>query len=247
MSQPAFRTFGATRPARWLITCDHASNHVPDWVNGGDLGVDPADMERHIAYDIGAAGVTDALAEVLDAPAILSHFSRLVIDPNRGRDDPTLVMQLYDGSIIPANRAISPAAVVERIDRLYTPYHDRLAAMAARQDDSVICAIHSFTPALRGRAPRPWHVGVLYSHVDERLALPLIARLRQEDDLCIGANAPYNGHLPGDAIDSHALQKGRPNVLIEIRQDLIATPAQQAAWGQRLAPILSEVLLRSGL
>ena len=247
MTPAPFEILGEARPARWLVTCDHASNHVPDWVGGGDLGVDPADMGRHIAYDIGAAGVTRALAEALDAPAILSHFSRLVIDPNRGLDDPTLVMQLYDGSIIPANRAITPEGVAERVEKLYRPYHANLARMAARQDDTVICAIHSFTPCLRGRAPRPWHVGILYSHLDERLALPLIARLRAEPDLCIGANAPYNGHLPGDAIDFHALQQGRPNVLIEIRQDLIATPEDQRAWGLRLAPILHEVLTQTGL
>lgn len=247
MPAPAYQIIGEDRPARWLVTCDHASNHVPDWVNGGDLGVDPADMDRHIAYDIGAAGLSRCLAEALQAPAILSHFSRLVIDPNRGTDDPTLVMKLYDGSIIPANRHAGPVEVAKRMERLYTPYHDALARMAARRDDTVICAIHSFTPCLRGRAPRPWHVGVLYSHVDERLALPLIARLRQEEGLCIGANEPYSGHLPGDAIDRHALATGRPNVLIELRQDLIATPAQQQAWALRLAPILSDVLAETGL
>lgn len=241
MTHPAYEII-TSDPSRWLLTCDHASNAVPLWVNGGDLGLPAADMARHIASDVGAAGLTRALASELSAPAILSRFSRLVIDPNRGADDPTLLMKLYDGTIIPANRHAGPAELQRRMDRLYHPYHAALASLAARRDDTVICAIHSFTPQLRGRAPRPWHVGVLYSHLDDRLALPLIARLRAEADLCIGDNEPYAGHLPGDAIDQHALQKGRPNVLIELRHDLISDAAGQDNWAKRLAPLLTAAL-----
>ena len=104
MTQPSFHIDGAKRAGRWLFTCDHATNRVPDWIGGGDLGLHPSDMERHIAFDIGAAAVTRKLAGAMDSPAVLSNFSRLVIDPNRGEDDPTLLMQLYDGTIIPANR-----------------------------------------------------------------------------------------------------------------------------------------------
>lgn len=240
--QDAYQIFGENRPGRWLVTCDHASNHVPDWVAGGNLGIAPEDMARHIAYDVGAAGLTRALAEALDSPAILSHFSRLVIDPNRGEDDPTLVMRLYDGTIIPANRHIGALEIEERLHRLYRPYHTAYAHLAARQPDTVVLAIHSFTPCLRGRAPRPWHVGVLHSHRDDRLSQALIRRLQQESDLCIGDNEPYSGHLPGDAIDRHALDKGRHNTLIELRNDLIATEVAQKAWANRLAPILVEVL-----
>lgn len=240
--QDAFRIVGETRPGRWLVTCDHASNRVPGWVAGGSLGIAPEDMARHIAWDVGAAGLTRALAEALDSPAILSDFSRLVIDPNRGEDDPTLVMKLYDGTIIPANRHIDAAGVEERLDRLYRPYHAAYADLAARRADRVILAIHSFTPCLKGRPPRPWHVGVLHSHVDDRLSRALIGRLSQEPDLCIGDNEPYAGHLPGDAIDRHALAMGRHNTLIELRNDLIATEAQQNLWARRLGPILAEVL-----
>jgi len=187
------------------------------------------------------------LGRLLDSPVILSDFSRLVIDPNRGEDDPTLVMKLYDGTIIPGNRHVTGAEVTERLDRLYRPYHDAYAGLTARRDDTVICAVHSFTPQLRARPPRPWHVGVLYSHLDERLAKPLIARLAAEPDLCVGDNEPYSGHLPGDAVDRHALTPGRPNVLIEVRNDLIATPDAQAAWAARLAPILQLTLAASGL
>ena len=119
---------------------------------------------------------------------------------------------------------------------------DAYARLAARRPDTVIVAIHSFTPSLKGRAPRPWHVGVLYSHLDERFSRRLIDRLAHEPDLCIGDNEPYSGHLPGDAIDRHALGPGRINTLIEVRNDLIADGAAQAAWAARLAPILTEVL-----
>lgn len=238
----AFQIDGDDRKGRWLVTCDHASNRVPPWVNGGDLGIPAEDMARHIAWDVGAAGVACELGRLLDSPVILSDFSRLVIDPNRGEDDPTLVMRLYDGTIIPANRQIGPEGVEARLDRLYRPYHAAYARLAALRPDRVIVAVHSFTPCLRGRAPRPWHVGVLYSHLDERFSKPLIERLRAETDLTIGDNEPYSGHLPGDAIDRHALRSGRMNTLIEVRNDLIATPAEQAHWAGRLAVILTEVL-----
>lgn len=238
----AFEMIGAARAGRWLITCDHASNHVPDWVCGGDLGIAPADMARHIAYDLGAAGVARALGEILDGPVICTNFSRLVIDPNRGEDDPTLIMRLYDGTIIPANRHLTHDQAAERLDRLYRPYHAAYADLAASRDDPIIVAIHSFTPCLRGRDPRPWHIGILSSHLDARLSHALVARLRAEPDLCVGDNEPYHGHLPGDAIDRHALRWGRQNTLIEIRNDLIETPAAQQAWAARLAPILVEVM-----
>jgi predicted N-formylglutamate amidohydrolase len=245
MTHPAYEIEGADRPGRWLVTCDHATNHVPDWVAGGDLGLPAADMGRHIAYDIGAAGVTRHLAALLDSPAILSRFSRLVIDPNRGEDDPTLLMRLYDGTIIPANRHAGPQDLAERLDRLYRPYHDAYADLAAKMQRPAICAIHSFTPRLRSRAPRPWEVSVLFAH-DDRLAKPFIAACRAQG-WCTGENEPYAGHLPGDAIDRHALQHGRPNVLIELRQDLIADQAGQMAWADRLAPILQSVLKDSQL
>ena len=241
MTHPAYEIITSS-PSRWLLTCDHACNAVPGWVNGGTLGLPDADMGRHIASDVGAAGLTRALATRMDAPAILSRFSRLVIDPNRGPDDPTLLMKLYDGTIIPGNRHAGPVELADRMKRLYKPYHDALASLARQHHDTVICAIHSFTPQLRGRDPRPWHVGILYSHLDDRLALPLMNRLRAEPDLCIGDNEPYAGHLPGDAIDRHALQPGRLNVLIELRQDLIADAAGQMYWAGRLAPILTAAL-----
>ncbi|WP_111732948.1 N-formylglutamate amidohydrolase [Roseovarius amoyensis] len=246
MTYHPFEIEGAGRPARWLVTCDHASNTVPPFVGGGSLGLAAGDMARHIAYDPGAAGVARALAERLDAPCICANFSRLVIDPNRGEDDPTLVMKLYDGTIIPENRHVDAEEVERRLNRLYRPYHTALAELAARRDDTVIVSMHSFTPQLQGRPPRSWHVGVLYA-ADERLSRPLITRLRAEPDLCIGENEPYGGHLPGDSIARHAIAHQRPNALLELRNDLIETADQQRAWAERLAPMLEQAAETAGV
>jgi predicted N-formylglutamate amidohydrolase len=239
MTYQPFKIEGDERPARWLITCDHACNTVPDFVNDGDLGVAAEDMARHIAYDVGAAGVARALARLLDAPAILTNFSRLVIDPNRGEDDPTLLMKLYDGTIIPGNRHADMAEIEQRLNHCHRPYHTALAKLAARRDDTVIVAVHSFTRQLKARPPRPWHLGLLYA-ADERLARPLLKRLEDEVDICVGANQPYGGHLPGDSIARHAIAYERLNILLELRNDLIETEAQQIGWAQRLAPMLIE-------
>ncbi len=234
---------GEGRTGRWLVTCDHAANTVPPDMPCG-LGLPDADMARHIAFDVGAAGVSRALAAHLDSPAVLSNFSRLVIDPNRGEDDPTLLMKLYDGSVIPGNRHADAAERARRLAAYHRPYHAEIARLAARRPDTVICAIHSFTPQLRGRAPRPWHVGVLHAQ-DRRLADPLLDLLRAEPDLCVGRNQPYDGTLPEDAMDRHALRANRLHVLIEIRNDLIETAAQQAAWGARLAALLQSALAQA--
>ncbi len=232
---------GEERASRWLVICDHATNRVPDWVAGGDLGLTAEDMARHIAYDVGASGVAIRLAEKLGAPAVLSNFSRLVIDPNRGEDDPTLIMRLYDGTIIPANRRLDCGDVEERLARCYRPYHDAVIRMAARREDMVIVSIHSFTPQFRGRPPRPWHTGLLFAN-DERLSRPLIMLLQQEPGVVVGANQPYSGHLKGDTIDRHAIATRRQNTLIEIRNDLIGDDAGQTEWADRFAQLLPKAL-----
>jgi predicted N-formylglutamate amidohydrolase len=155
-------------------------------------------------------------------------------------------MRIYDGTVIPGNRHADAAELEHRMALCYRPYDAALARMAGRRADTVLCSIHSFVPQLRGRPPRPWHVGVLHSHLDPRLALALIARLEGQGDVVVGDNQPYGGHLPGDAVDRHALRQGRPNVLIELRQDLIETVAQQRAWAARLAPLLEGALADMG-
>ncbi len=246
MTYHPYSIHGGDRPGRWCVTCDHATNFVPPQVNGGTLGLPATEMARHIAWDPGAAGLALGLGERLNGPAICSNFSRLVIDPNRGEDDPTLLMKLYDGTIIPGNRHAGPEELERRKALCYRPYHDALTDLLAARPAPVLCSVHSFTPKLKGRMPRPWHIGILHSHLDPALAHALIARLRRESDLVVGDNEPYGGHLPGDAVDRHALQPGRPNVLIELRQDLIATDAQQHAWAERLAPMLEEALEACG-
>lgn len=241
-----YTTHGDDRDTRWLITCDHASNTVPEHVNGGDLGLPPEDMERHIAYDIGAAGVSRHLADLLHGTAVMSAFSRLVIDPNRGEDDPTLLMRLYDGSVVPGNKHACAVERERRLETLHRPYHNAIARYAARRDDTVIIAIHSFTPQLQGRPPRPWHVAVLHS-ADRRFSDPLVRRLMREPDLVVGDDQPYLGYLPDDAIDRHAARHGRPHALIEVRNDLIMDDAGQLEWAERLAPALQDVLAETRL
>lgn len=246
MTFEPFFTHGAERDNRWLVTCDHATNFTPPFVNGGDLGLPAEDMTRHIAFDPGAYGVAVALGEALGAPVVASNFSRLVIDPNRGEDDPTLLMKLYDGTLIPANRHATAADLEERLERCYRPYHAKVAELSALRADRIIVSVHSFTRQLRGRPPRPWEIGVLYP-AQEQLSPALIAELAAPGDLTVGDNEPYTGYLPGDAIDTHATTHGRPNTLIELRNDLIATAQQQKSWAERLAKALPRAAQRAGI
>jgi len=226
-----------------VLVCDHARNAVPPCI--GDLGLAPADMARHIAFDIGARGVTLGLAARLGAPAVLSTYSRLVIAPNRGEDAPTLVMRLYDGSIVPANRHVGSQEIARRIAAYHRPYHRAvdaaLDAVLAAGAQPVLVSIHSFTPQFRGRPWRPWHVGVLWDR-DDRLVRPLLARLRAEPGLSVGDNEPYSGQLAGDCMHRHGTLRGIAHALIEIRNDLIATPAHEADWAARLAPIVADAV-----
>lgn len=225
-----------------LLLCDHASNEMPP--EYGLLGLPQAQLQRHIAYDIGAATLTRTVAAALGCPALLTRFSRLLIDPNRGRDDPTLVMRLSDGAVVPGNAAIGEDEIARRIARFYDPYdhaiRDLLAHFAARGITPGIVSIHSFTPVMKGIA-RPWHVGVLWD-TDPRLAKPLLAALDAEPDLVVGDNEPYDGALSGDTIDRHATIAGLANVLVEVRQDLIAREDDAKAWGFRIAHLLQPLL-----
>jgi predicted N-formylglutamate amidohydrolase len=225
-----------------LILCDHASNAVPPDL--GDLGLPEVEFQRHIAYDIGAASVTRSLARRLGAPAILTRFSRLIIDPNRGRDDPTLVMRLSDGAVVPGNAKADAAEIARRIARFYDPYDDAITAAIARalraRHPPVIVTIHSFTPIWRGW-PRPWHVGILWD-ADDRFARPLLQGLEAEEGLVVGDNEPYDGALAGDTVDRHATVRGLANALIEIRQDLIARDEGAEEWAERFARLLKPLL-----
>ncbi|MCG7394387.1 N-formylglutamate amidohydrolase [Microvirga sp. ACRRW] len=230
-----------------LLLCDHASNGVPPDL--GDLGLPESEFQRHIAYDIGAAAVTRSLARRLNAPAILTQFSRLIIDPNRGRDDPTLVMRLSDGAVVPGNAKVDEGEVQRRIARFYDPYDAAISdairkAMAAGHPPAIV-TVHSYTPVWRGW-PRPWHVGILWD-ADERYAKPLLEGLMAEEGLVVGDNEPYDGALAGDTIDRHATIGGLANALIEIRQDLIASDEGAEEWAERFARLLKPLAAQADL
>jgi predicted N-formylglutamate amidohydrolase len=224
--------------SRLLLLCDHASAALPDAY--GRLGLDPALFETHIAYDIGAAQVTRALAARFGAAAVLGRWSRLLIDLNRGTDDPTLVMKLSDGSIIPVNRDAGPEEIARRIRDFHEPYH---AAVTAELDrigpEAAILSIHSFTPAWKGMA-RPWEVGVLWDK-DRRLAGPLMSRLSQHAFIW-GDNEPYSGALENDCLNRHGTRRGLPHALVEIRQNLIGTDADAESFAHKLAFVLEAAL-----
>ena len=230
-----------------LFICDHASNALPNIY--GSLGLPPEQFARHIAWDIGAADVTRALATLFEAPAVLSRFSRLLIDPNRGADDPTLVMRISDGALIPANAPIDDKEIARRTDLYWRPYRDAIAAqldrMSAQLTPPAIVSIHSFTPVWRGTS-RPWQIGLLWDG-DPRLAQALMSELETQPDLTIGDNEPYDGALEGDTLYDLGTLRGLPHILIEIRQDLIATPAGAQAWADRIARALRPALARAGV
>lgn len=235
----AFELLAAAGESRIVLVCDHASNRIPAHL--GTLGLPMEALARHIAYDIGAGALTAALSGKLDAQAVLTRYSRLVVDANRGRDDPTLIMALSDGAIVTANHRLAPDAREARIRAYFDPYHAAIDAaldrVKARGLAPILISIHSFTPVWRG-SKRPWHCGVLWN-TDGRVALPLLAALRGEGDLVVGDNEPYSGALEGDCMDRHGTQRGLPHVLIEVRQDLIDDAAGVAAWSERLARVLA--------
>ena len=230
-----------------ILLCDHAENRMPEGY--GTLGLPAPELERHIAYDIGAAGVVEGIARLLGVPAILTRFSRLLIDPNRGLDDPTLVMRLSDGAIIPGNRVLPAEERQKRVATWYEPYHKAVDALIdeAREHHPhpALLSIHSFTEVWRG-VIRPWQVGVLWD-ADDRLAGPLIDRFVAEGDLLVGDNEPYTGKLQGDCMWLHGTQRGLPHAIIEVRQDLIRAADGQRAWAERIARIMRTISGRRGL
>ncbi|MAU59559.1 MAG: N-formylglutamate amidohydrolase [Parvibaculum sp.] len=236
--------------ADFIVVCDHASNALPP--EYGTLGLDPAEFRRHIAFDIGAAGVARRLAEALSAPAVLGRYSRLLIDLNRGEDDPTIVMKLSDGAIVPGNRDVDACKdkgeFERRIALFHAPYHaaiERLIARArARDIVPVIVSVHSFTPRWRSFV-RPWETGLLWDK-DDRMIVPLLTALRAQG-FTVGDNEPYTGKLRNDCMFRHATVHGLPHVLIEIRQDLIESEEGQAEWAARYAKHLLDAASAPGL
>ncbi len=223
-----------------FLTCDHAAKRMPDRL--GTLGLDEVERGRHIAWDIGAAGVARHLSAMLDATLVAQNYSRLVIDCNRPHGHESLIPELSEATAIPGNRDLDERARTQRFEEIYQPYHDAIAQLldARRERPTLLVAIHSFTPVYHGQT-RPWHIGVLYGE-DRTVAHHLLAHFGALDTVVVGDNEPYRIDDKDFGIPAHGEARGIPHVLVEIRQDLITSPAGQRKWAEHLLASLHEAL-----
>ena len=226
-------------PSPFLLVCDHAGRRIPRRLH--DLGLREAELARHIAWDIGIAGVGRALADRLDACLIMQPYSRLVVDCNRPPGTLESIVTESDGTRIAGNQNLSAQETDLRAREIFAPYHGAIARQlderksAGRQ--SILISLHSFTPVYGGLA-RPWQLGVLYNR-DAALARALLDLLKRERDLTVGDNEPYTVDDETDyTILVHGERRGIPHVAIEIRQDLIGAETGQRQWAERLAELL---------
>jgi predicted N-formylglutamate amidohydrolase len=225
----------------FLLTCDHYGRAIPRML--GDLGLSASELSRHIAWDIGIAGVADALSQLLDAHLIAQRYSRLVIDCNRPPEASSSIPRISEATLIPANEALARGEAEARRKAIFDPYHRRIREVIDRRMRdgvaTVLVSLHSFTPVYASVA-RPWHIGTLY-HRDSRLPSLLLKLLRAEADLVVGDNEPYAVSDETDyTIPVHGEARGLMNTGIEIRQDLIAEHAGQQQWADRLARVFGE-------
>lgn len=235
---PPFRAREGHLDSPFVLAADHAGQLIPHAL--GTLGLSSAELDTHIAWDIGIAGVTDRLAHELGAFLVLQTYSRLVIDCNRPLEASTSIVDHSDQTAIPGNRALSPEQAAARAQAIFHPYHQRILAELERreraQQQTIFIAMHSFTPYFKG-FDRPWHCGVLYNR-DDRLARPLIQLLASEG-LEVGDNQPYFVSDDSDyAIPHYGERRGHLHVELELRQDLITSAEQQASWATLLARVL---------
>jgi predicted N-formylglutamate amidohydrolase len=243
MTDLPYRRINETGPSPIVIICDHASNRVP--ASYGDLGLPKAAFERHIAWDIGAAAISEILARRLDAPAILSEVSRLLIDCNRNFEDPSLIPAISDGAEVPANRNLLEQDREARWSSYHQPYHQAIADAIDRKlangQPPILLSVHSMTPALRGIA-RPWQIAVCWAD-DQRLSTPMLGALRARAGIVVGDNEPYLLEPIEDySIPFHALRRGLKHLQIEFRQDEVADPAGQQCWADLFGDCLEEIL-----
>jgi len=220
----------------FVLICDHAGRRIPRSL--GTLGLSESELQRHIAWDIGARGVASQMAHALDAILIAQTYSRLVIDCNRPIGAPTSITPRSERTDIPGNQGISPEEASARASEIFVPYHARITAELDRRRaigaPTLLISMHSFTPVFHEVA-RPWHIGMLYNR-DTRLARVLLELIRTEGKWVVGDNEPYSVSDGTDyAIPIHGEQRGLPHVEIEVRQDLIADEAGQRKWAERLA------------
>ena len=226
----------------FLLTSDHYGRLIPRSL--GDLGVPESELTRHIAWDIGIAGVADALSKHLDAHLIAQRYSRLVIDCNRPPEATSSIPVISEATVIPGNEGLMASVAEGRRKAIFDPYHRRITEVIdqrLRQGvPTLLVSLHSFTPVYAGVA-RPWHIGTLY-HRDTKLAPLLLKLLRDEADLVVGDNEPYAVSEATDyTIPVHGEARGLLNTGIEIRQDLITDHAGQKQWAERLARVFAEI------
>lgn len=224
-----------------VLLCEHASHHVPAAYDR--MGLSEAELLRHIGWDIGAADVTRRLAGLLDAPAFLGAYSRLLVDLNRPIGVPSSMPLRSERTDIPANAALTPAEIDRRLARIFTPFHARVAAHLDRRSGANrptrLVTIHSFTPVFMD-VSRPWHCGILFNR-SEAYTATLIRRLQADPSLIVAPNVPYQITQNEDyAIPVHGEARGLDAVLVEIRHDLIATRDDADAWADRLAAALAD-------
>jgi len=240
---PPYELFNPEGAAPVLLICDHASARVPRRLH--DLDLTAGELWRHIGWDIGAADITRHMALQLDASALLSGYSRLVVDCNRHLHDPTLMPAVSDGTAIALNANLASADRQALLDALYHPYHraiaQRLDDFASRGVTPALLSIHSCTPEMSGQF-RPWHIGICWE-TDRRIAGPVLEALGRAPGIVVGDNQPYNLDLQEDySVPVHAMQRGLPHLQVEFRQDLIATPAGGRQWADVLLAALPPVL-----
>lgn len=238
----AFETLDGKAGHSLVLLGDHAMRHLPD--EYGSLGLPAAEFDRHIAYDIGIEWFLRRLHTLLKAPTIMARFSRLLIDPNRGMEDPTIIRQIYDGTIIPGNYPLSAEVRNERIDHFHQPYHQEVQRVideteAQSGKPPLIISMHSFTHQMKGKQ-RPWHIGILWDQ-DPRCKDTLFEALKHKPEWVIGDNQPYEGALRGDTMYTHCSADGLAHGLIEIRQDLIDTREKAEHWANQFAPMLEAI------
>lgn len=235
---PAAETVNPDGTSPYVLLCEHASNHIP--ARYKKLGLDDSELTRHIAWDIGVAPIARALSQALDAPLILSGYSRLLIDCNRPVGVPTSIPEISETTRIPGNEGLSAEERQRRADDFYWPFQQAVADLLDRRQAagkcSIVFGVHSFTPVFKG-FERPWHAGILFRK-SKTYGEALVAAL-QEPGLNVVANEPYRIDDDSDqTVPVHGEARGLDAVLIEIRQDLIADDAGQAQWAKRLAPAL---------
>jgi predicted N-formylglutamate amidohydrolase len=226
----------------FVLICEHASNYIPAEYN--QLGLAAKDLTRHIAWDIGAANVTRALAKRIDASAFLGGYSRLLVDLNRPLHVADSIPLRSEATDVPGNFALNDAEKERRARLMFHPFQDRLRQHLERRSAdgrrNVLVAVHSFTPVYLGQQ-RAWHAGVLFDKA-ALLGQAMIAQLSRDPLLNVGANVPYGVSAEADyALVVHGDQLNNPAVLIEIRNDLIDDPDGVEAWTLKLEEALRAV------